>query len=259
MHESEAGILRIECRGDRLTILHLSCEQIAREVQPGQFVQVRVSDGSDPFLRRTFSVYDADADRGTFSLMVDMVGPGTEKLCRHNRTRTVSVIGPLGRSFDIQGEKDAPVWYVAGGVGAAPLLFLAHTLHGRGLSRHTMFFGARDRLTHALYEDLFSVVPRVMFSSDDGSVGFHGYVSELLEKELERERPAVMYVCGPHQMMKAVASIAIRKDIPCQVSLEERMACGIGACYGCAVPLVDGRMVRSCVDGPVFHAREVAW
>jgi len=259
MHESEAGILRIECRGDRLTILHLSCGSIAREVQPGQFVQVRVSDGSDPFLRRTFSVYDADVERGTFSLMVDMIGPGTEKLCRQNRTRTVSVIGPLGRSFDFREVADAPVWYVAGGVGAAPLLFLAHTLQGRGSSGHTMFFGARDRLTHALYDHLFGDVPRVLFSSDDGSVGYHGFVSELLEKELQHERPAVMYVCGPHPMMKAVAAIALRNDIPCQVSLEERMACGIGACYGCAVPLVDGRMVRSCVDGPVFDAREVAW
>lgn len=259
MHESEAGILRIECRGDRLTILQLSCESISREVQPGQFVQVRVGDGSDPFLRRTFSVYDADAAHGFISLMIDMVGPGTEKLCRMNRIRTVNIIGPLGRPFDVKNISGGPVWFVAGGVGAAPLLFLAHTLQNRGLSGHSVFFGARDRDTHTLYSGLFDGMPRVLLSSDDGSVGYHGLITGLLENELAQERPAVMYVCGPHLMMKAVAAIAIENDIPCQVSLEERMACGIGACYGCAVRLTDGRMVRSCVDGPVFDAREVAW
>ncbi len=259
MYESEAGIIQTENCGGKTCIIHLSCDAIAREAEPGQFVQVRVGSGTDPFLRRTFSIYGADKKHGLIKLMYDIVGSGTEQLAAVKRGTCLNIIGPLGKGFDTGTGNNGDSILVAGGIGAAPLFFLADRLKKPGSKKIIFMIGARTASAHTVFEGLFGDHISVMRATDDGSAGYHGTVSDLLKARLDSINPAVMYVCGPHPMMKAVAAVAAEAGIRCKVSLEERMACGLGACNGCAVRLRDGSMVRSCVDGPVFDAYEVEW
>ena len=257
MHEYEAGILRTEFRGMNTCIIELSCEVIAREVVPGQFVQVRVGTGTDPFLRRTFSVCDANPERGEIKLLIEIVGRGTSLLCAMKRGGNLNLIGSLGTGFDMELGGKGQCILVAGGMGAAPLIFLAEKLRTSGKREVTFIIGARTADSLKVIDGLIGDGMIVKAATDDGSVGFHGMASELFEEYIESVKPEAVYTCGPHAMMKDVARIAEQSSIPCQVSLEERMACGIGVCLGCAVLLKDGSMVRSCVDGPVFNASEV--
>ena len=259
MQEYEAGIIRTEFRGDNKYLISLSCKDIASKTAPGQFVQVRVGIGTDPFLRRTFSVCSADAERGIIQLLIDIVGRGTELLCCMKRGGTVNIIGPLGTGFDIHLGGDGQCILAAGGTGAAPLLFLAETLCRSVKRPVTLMMGGHTDSAIKVIDGLISDGITVINATDDGSSGFHGMVSALLEETLKSINPEVIYTCGPYSMMKEVARIVEYASLPCQVSLEERMACGIGVCLGCTVRLRDGRMVRSCVEGPVFNAFEVKW
>ncbi|MFC1607885.1 dihydroorotate dehydrogenase electron transfer subunit [Candidatus Latescibacterota bacterium] len=257
MHEYEAGIIQTENRGNFTYIVTLSCETIAREVVAGQFVQVRVGTGTDPFLRRTFSVFGVDRSRGLVKLMIDAIGPGTELLAGTKHGCSLSVIGPLGNGFDLTDISSCLL--VAGGVGIAPLLFLSESLKTKIAGPVEFMVGTQTAGVHEAYDGLYGDNLTVLRATDDGSLGYKGFVTVLLEARLGTMKPDCIYTCGPHQMMKAVAAIAEKHGIRCQVSLEERMACGVGACYGCTVQLQDGSMVRTCVDGPVFDAHEVTW
>ncbi len=257
MQEFEADIILSECRAANTYIVDLSCPGIAKDVVPGQFVQVKVGSGTDPFLRRTFSVCGADRKRGYITLMIDIIGRGTEMLCTARRGDALNIIGPLGTGFDTALGGESLQVFVAGGVGAAPLVFLASEMSK--LSRQPLFFmlGARTKASLGIIDGLLPENVELLVATDDGSAGHHGFVTEILANDLPSLRPGAVYACGPHEMMKSVAGITGKAGIPCQVSLEERMACGMGACYGCVVELRDGRMVRTCVDGPVFSAKEV--
>lgn len=257
MQQYEADIILSECRAANTYVVDLSCPDIARDVAPGQFVQVRVGTGTEPFLRRTFSVCGVDRKRGYITLMIDMIGRGTAMLCDARRGDTLNIIGPLGNTFDLAAGGHSVCVLVAGGVGAAPLVFLANEMRKR--SDRPIFFmmGARDKTSLGTIDGLLPDSVELLTATDDGSHGHHGFVTELLSENLDVLRLGVVYTCGPHDMMKAVAAITRKAGVPCHVSLEERMACGIGACYGCVVQLTDGRMVRTCVDGPVFPAGEV--
>lgn len=257
MQEYEAGILRTECCGQNIHILELSCNGIASKIIPGQFVQVRAGKGTDPFLRRTFSVCRADPNRGIITLLVDEVGPGTAFVCSLKRGESLNVIGPLGAGFNLEYGIQGSSLLVGGGTGAAPLVFLANTLISSGAGMVTFLEGARTDSALRFIDGLVDKGIVVLKATDDGSSGFYGMVSELLEQKIDSIKPNAIYTCGPHAMMKTIIRIAESRALPCQVSLEERMACGIGACLGCAVLLKDGRMVRSCVDGPVFNASEI--
>ena len=257
MQEYEAGILRTEFRGNNSYIIDISCDVIAREVVPGQFVQVRTGCGTDPFLRRTFSVCGADPEHGEIKLMVEVKARGTNILCSMNRGETLNIIGSLGTGFDLKCGGDGPCILVAGGVGAAPLLFLALELVKNAKRQVLFMMGAKNAEGLRIIEGQLDKDTVLMTATEDCSSGFYGMVSKLLEDKITTISPAAIYTCGPNAMMREIASIAKNTGIPCQVSLEERMACGIGACYGCAVQLCNGRIVRTCVDGPVFNADEV--
>ena len=259
MHEFEAGIIRTESRGGNIYIVHLSCGDAAREAVPGQFVQVRVGTGTEPFLRRTFSIYGVDRGRGYIQLMVEVVGTGTGQITAARHGDCLNIIGPLGKGFDLEGSHEESCVLVAGGVGIAPLIFLADAL-GDGGARSIVFMaGARTVAVHRAFADLIPRDVQILEATDDGSLGYHGFVTGLLEEHFASHKPDVVYTCGPDPMMKTVSAITARAGVRCQASLEERMACGMGVCYGCAVSLRDGRMVRSCVEGPVFNAHEVDW
>ncbi len=196
---------------------------------------------------------------GTIRLAVDVVGRGTELLCAEKRGGTLNLIGPLGKGFGTHGKVDGRIVLVAGGIGAAPLLFLAGELSRHASGCIDFLMGARSAGHHDLVEGLVPAGVRMIRATDDGSLGRRGTVSDPLRELIASEKVNHIAACGPAPMLAAVARISRESGISCEVSLEERMACGLGACLGCAVKRSDGRMVRSCVDGPVFDAREVAW
>ena len=238
---------------------------IAEQVRPGHFVAVAVG-GPDTsmLLRRAFSVYAA-SDRGVYGGTVEFVfavhGKGTEWLSRQRQGDPIDVVGPLGRPFKLPKEP-CNATLVGGGYGTAPLFSLAEALRAKGC-RVDFVVGAatQDRLFGALEAKRIS--SSVAFTTDDGSFGEQGIVSDVLPEVLQRTNCELVYACGPMPMLRAVAEIATANGIPSQVAVEEAMACGIGVCMTCVLPVRgdDGvtRMVRSCVEGPVFMGDHLRW
>jgi dihydroorotate dehydrogenase electron transfer subunit len=235
-------------------LLALRSPRIAVAVAPGQFVHLRVSVGADFLLRRPFSVHRATGD--TIEVLYQVLGRGTLELAGKTRGGMMDAIGPLGTGWEVP-EAAAHVLLVAGGLGAAPLGMLAERLAARGVAV-SVAQGAptAERLVaRGLFE---SVARRVEVATDDGSCGERGFVTAVSGRLLETDRPDLVCVCGPEVMARAVAAQAAGAGVPCRVSLERLMACGIGACLSCVVSTTHGRK-RACVDGPVFDAEEVCW
>ena len=219
--------------------------------QPGQFVQVAVTAAHDPYLNRPFSVHDWRD--GELTLLYRLVGRGTAILAARQPGESVTVVGPLGRGFPMGREHSAII--VAGGIGAAPLLFLLRRLQAAG--KETAFlYGAQTAAALVLREQFQALATTYAESTDDGSRGRQGQVTELLQEVLLKQK-ADIYACGPEPMLRAVAKLAAAYQCRCYLSLEARLACGVGACLGCVVPARDGSYLRVCVDGPVFAAEEV--
>jgi dihydroorotate dehydrogenase electron transfer subunit len=226
-------------------VLEARDEQAAAE--PGQFYMLsaegRWGGGEDerPFLARAVSVMRV-GDAGDVEFLLEDVGPGTKRLCELGPGEALSVLGPLGRGFSAPAT-DGELVLVGGGIGIAPLLAAQERWGGRAL------LGFRDT-AHAAGAGPFA---DAQVATDDGSVGHHGLVTELLKQVLER-RSATVYACGPPAMLTAVGALALARGAPCELALEAPMACGFGACWGCAVATRDGYR-RVCVDGPVFAAQ----
>lgn len=238
---------------------------IAEQVKPGHFVAVAVGGPeTSMLLRRAFSVFAA-SDRGVYGGTVEFVfavhGKGTEWLARRRQGDPLDVVGPLGRPFKLPKEP-VTATLVGGGYGTAPLFGLAEALRAKGC-RVDFVVGAAtaDRLFGALEAKRIS--SSVAFTTDDGSHGEQGRVSDVLPDVLDRTHSDLVYACGPMAMLRAVADIAAERGIPSQVAVEESMACGIGVCMTCVLPVrgADGltRMVRSCVEGPVFMGDALRW
>jgi dihydroorotate dehydrogenase electron transfer subunit len=241
------GYYRMALRGHRLV----------KEAMPGQFVHIRVADAPYPLLRRPISIHSLD-DNETFSLLYEVVGDGTDLMSKAKPGQALDVIGPLGNGFNFgAGLKRAIL--VGGGIGVAPLLFAAQTALRRKLEV-TVLIGARTRDCLLCVADFKNLGCGIETITDDGSSGREGYVTDLLEAAIvsQGKGPAVVMACGPRPMMRRAAVAAGLYDVPCQVSLEEAMACGVGTCLGCAVMTEDGYK-RVCADGPVFSAGDVLW
>jgi dihydroorotate dehydrogenase electron transfer subunit len=223
--------------------------------RPGQFVNVAVSD--DLTLRRPFSVAGIPAP-GRFDLLVEMRGRGTRALAEKPIGSTVGVVGPLGNEF-ILPDADSVSVLVAGGIGVAGLRLLAQELR-RGYHRIHALVGARRSeglLHHVLPSPTGDGEVLLEVATDDGSEGFRGKVTGLLERVLdELDAPARVYCCGPPAMIAAIADITARRNVPCEALLEEMMACGVGACRGCVVATRSGYK-SVCSDGPVFDTSEL--
>jgi dihydroorotate dehydrogenase electron transfer subunit len=233
--------------------------------RPGHFVALQVGGPeSSMLLRRAFAVYDVK-ERGVYGSTVEFVfsvhGKGTAWLAQRRPQDRVDVVGPLGKPFRLP-KTAATCTLVGGGYGSAPLLPLATALRERGC-RVDVVLGAAsaDRLFGQL--EAKRLASSMVVTTDDGSVGQRGRVSDVLPRVLERTGSDVVYACGPMPMLRAVADIADERGIPSQVAVEESMACGIGVCMTCVLPVVgdDGvtRMVRSCVEGPVFRGDRLRW
>ena len=244
--------------------LTLVAPRIAALVEPGQFVQARTgAAGPAGFaLRRPFSVHAADRRRagvGTISIVFEVVGPGTAALATARVHDHIDLLGPLGRPFSPPAEP-APCLLVGGGYGAAPLFLLAERLVAAGC-RVDMVLGAASAGRLLKPVDAKRHVATLALTTDDGSAGRAGLVTDALGPGLERAkaRGGTLYACGPMPMLAAVAHAAAAAGVPAQVAVEERMACGTGICFSCVLPMVGGRLARSCTDGPVFDAGAIAW
>ena len=221
----------------------------------GQFYMLAAAErwgggeGERPFLPRAFSVLDAEPHPQGVHLrfLFDDVGPGTHRLCELEVGEELLIVGPLGQGFRPPRDGRRAV-LVGGGVGIAPLAIWQRSLAGAGAAS-TGLLGFRDR-SHAAAAAL---LPGSTVATDDGSVGHHGFVTELLESELERDARVEVYACGPPAMLEAVRRMCAARETPGQLALESGMACGFGACFGCVVATREG-YVRLCLDGPVLEA-----
>ena len=238
---------------------------MAELTRPGHFVAVQVGGvDSSMLLRRAFAIYDVK-ERGVYGGTVEFVfavhGKGTAWLAARKPQDKLDLVGPLGKPFRLPAQP-VTATLVGGGYGSAPLLPLASILRDRGC-RVDFVLGAAsaDRLFGQL--DAKRIATSMEVTTDDGSLGRHGRVTEVLPQLLDRTSSDVIYACGPMAMLRAVSQLAIERDIACQVAVEESMACGIGVCMTCVLPVIgdDGltRMVRSCVEGPVFRGDRVRW
>jgi dihydroorotate dehydrogenase electron transfer subunit len=246
-------------------LLEVAAGGIAEQAKPGQFVAVSVGGpASALLLRRSFALYRATptgAYSGTVQFVVGVHGKGTEWLAGVRAGDPLDVVGPLGTPFRMPA---APVGclLVGGGYGSAPLFSLAEALRARECRVDFLLgAGTAERVFGEL--EAKRTAGAVTVTTDDGSAGTRGMVTDVLPDELERTGALVVYACGPMPMLRAVGAVADSYGLPCQVAVEESMACGIGVCMTCVLPVVgaDGvsRMTRSCVEGPVFDAQRVRW
>lgn len=226
------------------------------EPRPGQFAMIAAAErwggGEDerPYLPRAFSI--ARRRIGESQFLLEDVGPGTRRLCELREGDGLWALGPLGRGFTAPKPRRRAI-LVGGGVGIAPLAILQDALEAEAATDVTVLLGFRDgaRAKGA------ALLHGARVATDDGSVGHHGLPTELLSQELYADSRAEVYACGPAPMLEAVRAMCVTRDVPAQLALESGMACGFGACYGCAVPKRGGGYLRVCVDGPVIDAAEL--
>ncbi len=274
--------------------VRIRCPELARRIVPGQFLMMRLSGCDDPLLGRPLALYDTEVSPAGEPIGIDvvylMLGKMTSRLARFGAGQTLEIWGPLGNGF--QPEPVEHLIMVGGGIGQTPFMALAK--ESLGLRRYghpsrnappvkrvTLCYGARRREYLAGVADFERLGVEVQISTDDGSAGHHGFVTDLLRRALdvplsgreEHSTPVIgsaasvtrrIVACGPMPMMKAVAGIAATAEIPCQVSLETPMACGIGICFSCVAKVRDPLggewdYRRTCVEGPVFDATRIVW
>ena len=240
-------------------LLRLVSPEIARKALPGQFALLRCStkDLTDPLLRRPLSFHNVTKEQGEISFLYQVKGKGTKELTRFVPGDTVDTMGPLGKGFQLEPTK-GPIAIIAGGVGVAPLVYLACMAHDKGNTVYT-FLGARSTESLLADPDLVRASTRFFAATDDGTEGFCGNIIELLHKETNHLATCTAaYICGPEPVMAAAVSLCAKVGIPCQVSLESTMACGVGACLGCTCRTTGSHNYsRVCTEGPVFDGREV--
>lgn len=224
--------------------------------KPGQFVMLHGDWGRDPLLPRAFSILSVRPN-GELALLVKAAGRATTLLSRAKIGEVFSVLGPLGVGFPAQ-VAGVPTWLVAGGVGMAPLLFYGEDAVRRGQSALRLFYGGRRAEDLVLLDRIAKLDIPLELATEDGSRGTRGYITDVLAKALERagESPVIM-ACGPEPMLRVVAKLARAHALKAFLSLEGQMACGIGACLGCAVPGAKRPFLYTCKDGPVMDLEDL--
>lgn len=229
----------------------VDAEEFAKTAQPGQFAHILVPGKT---LRRPISICDINKEAGTLRFVFQIRGEGTDQLSKFDAGDDLNILAPLGHGFTL-GDTEQPALFVGGGIGVPPLLNAAKA-YGRNA---TVILGFRTADAAILEVDFARAGCRVFVATDDGSLGHHGLVTDCMEGV----EASIIYACGPTPMLKAVSVVAQQRQIPCQISLEERMACGVGACLGCACKLrhEDGTEYYGhvCKDGPVFDLNDIVW
>ena len=223
-------------------------------VRPGQFIHIKCGDAN--LLRRPISIceWTGSKDGDTLTIVFEVRGEGTAWLARREEGDTLDVLGLLGNGF--QMDREGRDLLVGGGIGVPPMRGCAQYTGGRS----TAILGFRSKEKAALLKLFEGDCAKTLAATDDGSLGHHGFVDELVRQELAQDRAYDgVLACGPKPMLRSVAKAAAGFGVPCQVSMEERMGCGVGACLVCACDMADGARKHVCKDGPVFYAEEVDW
>ncbi len=255
----QATILSHASAGRGYYRISLKAPEIAASALPGQFVMLRVSENLDPLLARPFGISSV-LTKSSIEIFYRVVGRGTGLLAGRKAGQQLSVLGPLGKGFPLP-DKKATLVMVAGGSGFPPLHFLSQ----RAGCRSHLFLGSRDKAClppSGVLKNFRETCTTVHITTEDGSRGTQGMTTDVLKAfliKMEHKTPLVIYACGPHAMLAAVSRIAAEHSLPSYVSLEARMACGVGACMGCSVPMKAGGYKRVCKEGPVFDAQDIDW
>ena len=230
--------------------------EIAKVAKAGQFLEIKVSKTGEPFLRRPISIFNIEGEIVEFIFQVK--GRGTELLCMLEEGDKIDIIGPLGYgSFKVQEYNNVAI--IGGGIGTYPLYELTKELKGK--TNLNVYLGFRDKSLVTCEKEFEEIgLNKLVITTDDGSYKEKGFAIDFMKKDIEEHKVDMIFACGPLPMLKAVRAYAIENNIPCQISLEERMGCGIGACLGCAVKVISGKEPRYghvCKEGPVFYAKDV--
>jgi dihydroorotate dehydrogenase electron transfer subunit len=248
----QAQVISNSSLGKLVQELKFHAPEIAEDAYAGQFVHLRVLNSSDPLLRRPFSIAGVDRQAGLVTIIYRVIGRGTLVLSTAKPGDQLDCMGPLGSGFVIEGERPL---LVGGGMGLAPLAFLAEQLCPRPVE---VLMGGRTAV-EMFWTDYFKgICQGIHITTDDGSMGYHGFAPQILPQILAEKSYDRIYACGPRPMLQGVSELALQAGIPCQISLEAFMACGVGACLSCSCNATDGSRRKVCTDGPVFWAGEVS-
>jgi dihydroorotate dehydrogenase electron transfer subunit len=260
-YDTRTTILSNEEVAEAHYLLRCECAEIAQHARPGQFVHVMISQDTGMLLRRPFTIYTVEGHEIT--MLYQIIGEGTKQLSEMPTGTSLQVLGPLGNTFNLT-TKPEPAILVGGGAGIASLMLLAAALRENDIQT-LGFIGAQHRARLLSVSDLESIGIAVHIATDDGSIGHHGYVTDVLAdllRETKWHRPTI-YACGPHGMLAAITKIAADFEVPAQIAMENRMGCAMGVCLGCVCPVrIDTNRVeyqRVCTEGPVFNATDIAW
>lgn len=249
-------------------LMRLKTPEIAQDALPGQFVHIKCSEDNYPLLRRPLSIHRIDKEKGEIYILFQEVGEGTKLLSQRAAGDDLDIMGPIGNGFNIY-PKSKNILIVGGGIGVAPLLALCEDSTRQGKEVRVLIGALKKELV--IGEENFKIPgAKVDVATDDGSYKYKGLVTDLLEETIIKEGwlPDQIFACGPKPMLRKIVEISLDNHIDCQVSLEERMACGIGACLGCVCKIktrdkkedeVKYDYKRVCVDGPIFEGSEVVW
>lgn len=238
----------------------VQADEIVSTAKPGNFIEIRVNDDIEPFLRRPISIYNMDKEKGILEFIFQVKGKGTTILSKRNEGELIDIVGPLGfGTFKYSSYENLAI--IGGGIGIFPLYELAKCAHMENKSVNT-YLGFRNKDLVVLEDEFRKVSNNLTITTDDGSYAQKGFAIDFLKKDIEDGKIDSIYACGPLPMLRAVRELAIEKNIPCQISLEEKMACGLGVCLGCAVktaasPKEVPEYWHVCKGGPVFQAKEV--
>ena len=238
----------------------VQAKEITEIANPGNFIEIRVTDQVEPFLRRPISIYNIDKENGILEFIFQVKGKGTEILAKREEGQGVDIIGPLGNGI-FKFDKHQNIAVIGGGIGVFPLYELSKRAKEQGKNVN-VYLGFRDKDFVVLENEFKEISNKLVLATDNGTYGQNGFAINFLKEDADIQKPDCIYACGPLPMLRAVKEYAVQNDIPCQVSLEERMGCGIGVCVGCSVKTAksskeEPQYYGVCKVGPVFDAKEV--
>lgn len=240
----------------------LQADEIAKTAKPGHFVNVRVIDNVEPLLRRPISIYNIEKEKGIIEIIFQVKGKGTTILADRKEGEEIDILGPLGfGTFDVKQSGNIAI--IGGGIGVFPLYELAKQSKQNSNVTVNTYLGFRSKDFVVLEQEFKQVSDKLIITTDDGTYLEKGFAIDKLKQDIEQQKPDMIYACGPLPMLKAVQALSLEKNIPCQISLEEKMGCGIGACLGCAVKTAKSpenapEYWHVCKAGPVFNAADVS-
>jgi dihydroorotate dehydrogenase electron transfer subunit len=253
-------VIRNRKLNDKYYYMAINSEEFVRKSFPGQFLMLQPREFDyfyDPLLRRPFGICDTDPIKNEFSILYMIVGKGTSLLSTIKEGSTLDFSPPIGNRFTLLSNKKVAI--VGGGIGIAPLFFLAKELKRQGC-KTTMFFGGQSAEDIVFTDEFNLYTDKLIITTNNGSIGEKGLVTEPFEKDINNFD--FIYTCGPKKMLEAVSKLCIKYNKPVEVSLDERMACGLGACLGCIVYVKEGDnevQKRCCVEGPIFDGTKIIW